>query len=771
MSILIQYLIKLFISLSVVWLFYQFVLRRLTFYNSNRWYLLGYTLLSFLIPFINITPALDKNQFNGNGIVQLIPAVDQYTVALQNASQFPVSIWSSNYDKWDLLAFTLMAGAVIFLARFFIRCISFFRMRRKAKLISTEGVKIYKVDGHIIPFSFGNAVFINSDLHTEAELQEIIRHEFVHVKQKHTLDILWSEWLCIINWYNPFAWLLKASIRQNLEFIADNKVLENGVSKKQYQYLLLKVIGNNQFSIAPKFNFSSLKKRIAMMNKLKSARMHLVRFLFILPLLAVILISFRKQIGDQLPGKQKNEANAKDQLPDASAPGDEWTPRPTESEKDFLKRHSKIKNISWGYIVSVTNDGTAIPRKAGDPIMTIHFTNGNWDMYNLGQAADVEKFKKNYGEMPPDAPPPPQTSTTAPYFIDSLPRMTEPNEKGYLIDVIGVGGDCTVVVKDKNGKEIDRLLLTKWKERQDYYDDKYGEILAPPPPVPPVPPIPPAPPKLPDNVKSININNNKVLVKLKDGTSEKYDLNVRDQKAAFEKKYGNLLEPPIPPIPLTPITEPLSPVEPLAPIETTPAPVAIGFNGINTDKISRVSNDFEITDKSAVIKLKNGTVERYDLTKADEKATFEKKYGRIISTHITTSVDMAPMAVATGVSNTTIVSPVAVSSSVDVLAINDYTHVVTGHEDILITITSKTTAEQLEDFKKQMKEKGVELKFEKVDFKNGILIHIDGTMKSKDSQSNFSVTDFTKLVLAMIKDGDRTFFKVNVKDKNSGEVI
>jgi hypothetical protein len=60
--------------------------------------------------------------------------------------------------------------------------------------------------------------------------------------------------------------VIKRSIRQNLEFIADNKVVENGIDKKQYQYLLLKVIGNNQYSIATKFNFSSLKKRIAMMN-------------------------------------------------------------------------------------------------------------------------------------------------------------------------------------------------------------------------------------------------------------------------------------------------------------------------------------------------------------------------------------------------------------------------------------------------------------------------------------------------------------------------
>ena len=155
----------------------------------------------------------------------------------------------------------------------------------------------------LFPFHFGNSIFINKQLHSLDELQEIVRHEFVHVKQKHSIDILWSELLCIVSWYNPFSWLLKRSIRQNLEFIADCKVLESGMNKKEYQYLLLKVIGNNHFSIATKFNFSSLKKRIAMMNKMKTARMHIVKFLFILPLVAVLLIAFRKKNMKQIrPG-------------------------------------------------------------------------------------------------------------------------------------------------------------------------------------------------------------------------------------------------------------------------------------------------------------------------------------------------------------------------------------------------------------------------------------------------------------------------------------
>jgi beta-lactamase regulating signal transducer with metallopeptidase domain len=193
----------------------------------------------------------------------------------------------------------------IMLVRLLLQLLSFRRMMKKALPVSTDGMNLYQVNENIIPFSFGNSIFINRHLHNEKELEEIIRHEFVHVKQRHSLDIIWAELLCLVNWFNPFAWMLRRSIRQNLEFIADHKVLENGINKKEYQYLLLKVIGNNQYSIATQFNFSSLKKRIAMMNKLKSAKLHLLKFLFVMPVVIVMLLAFRTTM--KMPGNKYRE--------------------------------------------------------------------------------------------------------------------------------------------------------------------------------------------------------------------------------------------------------------------------------------------------------------------------------------------------------------------------------------------------------------------------------------------------------------------------------
>ncbi|AXY76156.1 hypothetical protein D3H65_20135 [Paraflavitalea soli] len=278
-----QYLLKLSISLSVVYLFYALVLRRLTFYTCNRWYLLGYSFLAFFIPFVNISPMLDRGAWKDYKVVQLIPVVGNYEAA---ASASPL-------NAWTVSLLLLISGIVVMLVRLLMQYLSFRRIRRSSQLLSDNAVKIYQVDKFIIPFSFGRSIFINQHQHNEDELKEIIRHEFIHVKQRHTADILWSELVCMLNWYNPFAWLIRRAIRQNLEFIADHQVLEAGLDRKQYQYLLLKVVGVPAFAIANQFNFSSLKKRITMMNKMRSAKVHLIKFLFVLPLVTILLLAFR----------------------------------------------------------------------------------------------------------------------------------------------------------------------------------------------------------------------------------------------------------------------------------------------------------------------------------------------------------------------------------------------------------------------------------------------------------------------------------------------
>src|SRR6185503_18351409 len=128
--VLIQYLVKLSISLGVVWLFYQFVLRRLTFYNANRWYLLGYTLLCFFIPLIDISPVLQKNEWSDSTAVAWVPLISNY-----DAGEI-ISPGSENFfTVRNMVCLVLAGGMVIMFFRLVFQLISFSRMMKKAKAI------------------------------------------------------------------------------------------------------------------------------------------------------------------------------------------------------------------------------------------------------------------------------------------------------------------------------------------------------------------------------------------------------------------------------------------------------------------------------------------------------------------------------------------------------------------------------------------------------------------------------------------------------------
>ncbi len=315
MTPFLEYLLKLSASLALVGLFYQLVLRRLTFYNWNRWYLLAYSALAFFIPFVNLNHVLPPEKLatipalvESTRLITSSGAVNSNDIKSRPESKITqiegiprqVKVHQQNESAFTLpqaFVFLLLAGIAFLLLRFIFYLISFARIKNGAQLISDEdGVKVYYCERKIVPFSFGNTIFYNPNLHEARDLEEIMRHELVHVRQRHTLDILFAELLCILNWYNPFAWLIRRAIRQNLEFIADREVLENGTDARAYQFLLLKVAGVPEFRLANQFNFSSLKQRIIMMNRLKSAQAYLVRFFYIIPLTLVLLAACRTDI-------------------------------------------------------------------------------------------------------------------------------------------------------------------------------------------------------------------------------------------------------------------------------------------------------------------------------------------------------------------------------------------------------------------------------------------------------------------------------------------
>lgn len=415
MNELLAYLLKFSISLSLVTIFYSVFLRRLTFYNWNRWYLLLYPVACLFLPMLDIGWWMESEKADLTALQQL-PALGSWK---------PVETVSDegSIGFWPVVMLVVLVGSVAMGIRLLLQWLSFRRLSSKAVLVGGEDLKVYAVDETIIPFSFGRSVFVNPALHSEADLKDIILHEMVHVRQHHTADMMLGELLLVLNWFNPFAWSLRNAIRQNLEFIADRQVLTHGVDRREYQYLLVKVVGQRNFSMASHLNFSALKTRIMMMNKIRSTRIHLVKFAFVVPLAAILLLAFRKKqeavpaaafepvllrlVDDGVePASEKTpevlqgvygQATATDTVPNATKT---WTAGPTDKGYTYKVRES-----------NGTGQVTILDKKKK---IVKTMTLEEWE----NSQASLEK---QYGELPPPPPPPPAPPAPAVKSVPAAP--------------------------------------------------------------------------------------------------------------------------------------------------------------------------------------------------------------------------------------------------------------------------------------------------------------------------------------------------------------
>lgn len=287
MPVYFEYALKVSLCLAIIFVFYTLLLKRMTYYTWNRYFLLMFPILSFIVPFININVFVQAQQLDNLSFVNQIPSIAN--------NQMPVNLFNNQarFDYPEILSAIYILVSAILFVRLFVQLLSIQKIRSKATLVIDDEIKIYHLSKPVLPFSFLNSIFINWNNYSENELQEIIDHERVHVQQKHTTDVLITEIICILNWYNPFAWLIKKAVRENLEFIADDAVIRKGVNKKDYQYLLLKVTGNIPLSVTNHLKFSSLKNRIYMMNKTKTSGFHLIKFALLAPLIMLLLFAFR----------------------------------------------------------------------------------------------------------------------------------------------------------------------------------------------------------------------------------------------------------------------------------------------------------------------------------------------------------------------------------------------------------------------------------------------------------------------------------------------
>ena len=274
-----DYLLKASAILAIFYLFYKVVLHKETFFQSNRFFLLGGIIACLTLPLIVIPIYVE----------QVISPIQNF--AINQTSEIIEIPKTINWIEFIRLVY--ITGVIFFSSKFLLSLFSLAKLfisNKKEKIGDYYFIKSDSIDS---PFSFFNYIVYNPNVFEQKELQQILMHEKVHAYQWHSFDVLFSQLVTIAFWFNPISWLYKKELQQNLEFIADSVSQENISCQKSYQHLLLKTsIVPNQFALTNNFYNSLIKKRIIMLHKSRSKNTNQLKFVFILPLLMAFIFTF-----------------------------------------------------------------------------------------------------------------------------------------------------------------------------------------------------------------------------------------------------------------------------------------------------------------------------------------------------------------------------------------------------------------------------------------------------------------------------------------------
>lgn len=426
-----HYLMEANLYLGVFYLCYCLFFNRETHYTLNRAYLLFSCIAAFVLPVLQLGMLKPAPQavatVNYAATATIIPQQQAATETVTAAAK-PAFNWA------DGLIYAYLAVASVFLL------VLLFKLYKLARLTGTgaaevNGYHLVRLEEPNIAFSFFKYLFIGS---SPKAADTIIRHELVHIRQKHSLDILFIELLKVVNWFNPFIYLVQQSLRALHEYIADEQTALAGDGALEYSsFLVENAYGLSGMSVTHSFfNHNLLKKRIIMLNQQRSGKLARLKYLLIAPicagLLCVSTLAFSKTYGwvDLTPGRRL----AVDHI--------------ITNEKRSVHITGNLKRTAIG-----TND-------------TVHKTNMVYIQDNHRTKTSQKGFKYQ--------------------------------QTGYLVNG---KTDYRVIITDASGNQKEYWKSKASAEEIKMLREKYGyafpsiQLYAKMPPPPPAPPAPPAAPK------------------------------------------------------------------------------------------------------------------------------------------------------------------------------------------------------------------------------------------------------------------------------------
>lgn len=278
MSAFLTYLLKATLLLAVFDAFFLLVMRRDGHFRFNRITLLAGSAVCLLLPLIRFR--MNRPTLYSEWLEPVVVAAGQGAEpsAAGAAGGVPLS--------WQAVVLLLYLAGVLVTLGLYIRSYgSMFRLLRRTPGERRDGYTLHLVPREAPSFSWLRHIVLGRNDYER--YPAILTHERAHVRYGHSVDLLLSSALTVLQWFNPLVWICRGELKLLHEYEADDFVLNQGIDATQYQLLLVKkAVGEKRFLLANGFNHAQLKNRITMMQITYKAAWKKLSLLLLLPLLA-----------------------------------------------------------------------------------------------------------------------------------------------------------------------------------------------------------------------------------------------------------------------------------------------------------------------------------------------------------------------------------------------------------------------------------------------------------------------------------------------------
>ena len=273
------YLGKMILCSAVMFAYYSLFLKDKTFHHYNRFYLLLTVIISLFLPLVKVSYfTIETNQ-------NLYLLLSQFNPnQLQNSSD-DITIYSVFYAIVGMVSVFLIIRLILGITR--IQSI-----KNKFPNETIEGIKFYQTNLNNAPFSFFRNLFWKESIQLDSPVgQQILKHEMVHIQQKHSWDKLLMQTVKSVFWFNPVFYFINKEINLIHEYLADNKAVKKSDTRAFAQMLLESHFSGSVIPVTSPFLSSNLKKRLKMLTK-NQTKYSYARKLFALPILFFMVFAY-----------------------------------------------------------------------------------------------------------------------------------------------------------------------------------------------------------------------------------------------------------------------------------------------------------------------------------------------------------------------------------------------------------------------------------------------------------------------------------------------